>query len=137
MIPSTLENPTIIPSYQISSWDHFDPISYPSKYIMSISHLFKIQLSYLSKVRHVLIISSTLAVEVLIQFYYHSTWSCPKLSNQPSKPYSQISLIHIKSLAYLILSLCIEPFNLQMSWLSNSMYHQYILKSMCNMYYFE
>jgi hypothetical protein len=115
MILSTLENPTIIPSYQISSWDHSDPMSYPFKYIMSISHLFKFQLSYLSKVRHILIISSTRAVEVLIQVYYLSTWSCPKLSNQPSKPYSQISLIHIKSLAYLILSLCIELFNLQMS----------------------
>jgi hypothetical protein len=37
--PSTLENPTIIPSYQISSWDHFDPISYLSKQHLDQDHI--------------------------------------------------------------------------------------------------
>jgi hypothetical protein len=39
MIPSTLENPMIIPSYQISSWDHFDPMSYLSKQHLDQDHI--------------------------------------------------------------------------------------------------
>jgi hypothetical protein len=75
MIPSTLENPMIIPSYQISSWDHFDPISCPSRYIISSSRIFKFQLCHLSKVWYILIIEFYFAIVVLIQFYYHSSWS--------------------------------------------------------------
>jgi hypothetical protein len=39
MIPSTLENPMIIPSYQISYWDHFDPMSYLSKQHLDQDHI--------------------------------------------------------------------------------------------------
>jgi hypothetical protein len=46
MIPSSLENPTIIPSYQISSWDHFDPISYLSKQYLDQDH-FHLDLSHI------------------------------------------------------------------------------------------
>jgi hypothetical protein len=46
---STLANLILIPSYQISSWNHLDPMSYPSKYIMICSHIFKLQLGCLSK----------------------------------------------------------------------------------------
>jgi hypothetical protein len=40
MIPSTLENPMIIPSYQISSWDHFDPMPYLSKPHLDQDHIY-------------------------------------------------------------------------------------------------
>jgi hypothetical protein len=39
MFLSTLANPMIIPSYQISSWDHFDPMSYLSKPHLDQDHL--------------------------------------------------------------------------------------------------
>jgi hypothetical protein len=39
MIPSTLENPTIIPSYQISYWDHYDPMSYLPKPHLDQDHI--------------------------------------------------------------------------------------------------
>jgi hypothetical protein len=39
MIPSTLENPMIIPSYQKSSWDHLDPMSYLSKQHLDQDHI--------------------------------------------------------------------------------------------------
>jgi hypothetical protein len=39
MIPSTLENPMTIPSYQISSWDHFDPMSYLSEQHLDQDHI--------------------------------------------------------------------------------------------------
>jgi hypothetical protein len=40
MIPSTLENPMIIPSYQISSWDHFYPMSCLSKQRLDQDHIY-------------------------------------------------------------------------------------------------
>jgi hypothetical protein len=46
MFPSTLENPMTIPSYQISSWDHFDPMPYLSKQHLDQDHIY-LDLSYL------------------------------------------------------------------------------------------
>jgi hypothetical protein len=40
MIPSTLENPMIIPSYQISSWDHLESMSYLSKQHLDQDHIY-------------------------------------------------------------------------------------------------
>jgi hypothetical protein len=41
-----LANPMIIPSYQISSRDHFDPVSYLSKQHLDQDHIY-LDLSYL------------------------------------------------------------------------------------------
>jgi hypothetical protein len=94
MIPSTLENPMIIPSYQIPSWDHFDPMSYPSRYIISSSRIFKFQLCCLSKVWYISIIEFYFAIVVLIQFYYRSSWSYLSITIIPNyiQSYSTPSL---------------------------------------------
>jgi hypothetical protein len=39
VIPSTLGNHMIIPNYQISSWDHLDPMSYLSKQHLNQDHI--------------------------------------------------------------------------------------------------
>jgi hypothetical protein len=83
MFSSTLVNPMILVSYQISSWDHFDPMSHLPKSIFLIHIYSNCNCATWVGYEFISIIDSILAIVVFIQFYYHSSWSYFIMFNEP------------------------------------------------------
>jgi hypothetical protein len=84
MFPSTLVYPVFIASYQILSRHHIESISCSSKHILSNSYIYSncncatwVEYEFIS------IKYSILVIVMLIQFYYHNSWSYFIMFNEP------------------------------------------------------
>jgi hypothetical protein len=84
MFSSTLVIPMIIPIHQISSRHHLDPLSYHTYLNLScLVHIYSnCNCATWVRYEYISIQYSTSAIVVLIQFYYHSIWSCFIMFNE-------------------------------------------------------
>jgi hypothetical protein len=110
-----------------SSWHHLDPISYPSKSCLSGSHIFKLQLCYLSKMCFVLIIGVvTLHTTYPYSMYPIESWNhilkCHSFTSNPILTYSCSLVLHY--------SIC-----KWVDWVRQCFTNPYP-KPKCNAYYF-